>query len=467
MLSADPAAMTMVNPSATDAGRSLIEFATAKPLGDRGLYWLKVRAANAAGQDKLRLDERVEWTNEREAEIKAAAVNPHLHPWWAEAEHDDPWALLATCYELAEAWDMPGAAAKFLSRLPVPLDCTCSGIQHFAGLTLDRDMAARVNLTQSNEFTDIYADVGRLISDALRKSNHPPAADPKSRRAAASGPRSAKRQSQSRQKRPDTTSAALWRDALPDPKAVRALCKPAVMTASYGSGKKAIKAQVKTLIRRGKIEIGCTTKPDLDKCVEWMVELLYDERHAVMKPALDVMKWLRKLAGAMADPIKSPDGIPTKDASPFEWNTPNGSRCRQSHFLTVEKRTMTPTGRFVLHRLPKDRELNCRKQQTGASPNYIHSFDAAYLSRVVLACNRNGMDGIAVIHDSFGVHACDTDALRVVMWDEFVSIYETDWLANLEAAIPPEALAGAKPLSRPARGTFHLSRDCRPEYFAT
>ena len=31
----------------------MLEFAEAKPLGERGLYWLKIHLANLHGQDKL------------------------------------------------------------------------------------------------------------------------------------------------------------------------------------------------------------------------------------------------------------------------------------------------------------------------------------------------------------------------------------------------------------------------------
>ena len=54
-----------------------------------------------------------------------------------------------------------------------------------------------------------------------------------------------------------------------------------------------------------------------------------------MREALDVMKWLREVAGTLAEPAK--DGHPPKDVHPFEWNTPTGPR-RQSHYVTKEER---------------------------------------------------------------------------------------------------------------------------------
>ena len=163
------------------------------PLGERGLYWLKVRAANAAGHDKKKLADRVAWADENQELIKAAANDPCGNLWWAEQE--DCWALLATCTELAAAWDLPNCGSEFLSRLPIPLDCTCSGVQHFAGLTLAFDMAAKVNLTTSDEIADIYRDVAELVFAELVKADH--------------------------------YSAAVWRGVFSIPKNARKLCKVA------------------------------------------------------------------------------------------------------------------------------------------------------------------------------------------------------------------------------------------------
>jgi len=58
-----------------------------------GLRWLKIRLANMWGADKLSLDERVRFTDERLDKVAAAADNP-LEPenlWWSEGE--TPWQV--------------------------------------------------------------------------------------------------------------------------------------------------------------------------------------------------------------------------------------------------------------------------------------------------------------------------------------------------------------------------------------
>jgi DNA-directed RNA polymerase len=48
-----------LNHMGADIARGILLFSESKPLGERGLYWLKVHLANKVGKDKLALDERV------------------------------------------------------------------------------------------------------------------------------------------------------------------------------------------------------------------------------------------------------------------------------------------------------------------------------------------------------------------------------------------------------------------------
>ena len=45
-----------------DICRGLLQFAEARPLGARGLFWLKVHVANMVGNDKISLDDRAAFT---------------------------------------------------------------------------------------------------------------------------------------------------------------------------------------------------------------------------------------------------------------------------------------------------------------------------------------------------------------------------------------------------------------------
>lgn len=59
-----------------DLSRSLLVFSEGKTLGERGLRWLKIHAANLYGYDKANFEERVQWVEDHLDAIKESATNP-------------------------------------------------------------------------------------------------------------------------------------------------------------------------------------------------------------------------------------------------------------------------------------------------------------------------------------------------------------------------------------------------------
>lgn len=51
-------------------------FSEAKPLGERGLRWLKIHLANLYGFDKANFDERVEFVDRNLDEVADSATKP-------------------------------------------------------------------------------------------------------------------------------------------------------------------------------------------------------------------------------------------------------------------------------------------------------------------------------------------------------------------------------------------------------
>jgi len=69
-----------------DLSRGLLEFADSKPLGERGIYWLKIHLANKMGKDKLSMEERLEYVNSNMDLIIRCAADPLKHREWTEFE---------------------------------------------------------------------------------------------------------------------------------------------------------------------------------------------------------------------------------------------------------------------------------------------------------------------------------------------------------------------------------------------
>ena len=67
-------------------------------------------------------------------------------------------------------------------------------------------------------------------------------------------------------------------------------------------------------------------------------------------------------------------------------------------------------------------KIDRAKQMSAVAPNFVHSLDATHLMMTVLRM-REVTCSFAVIHDSFGVHACDVDDMHYALRDEFVNLY--------------------------------------------
>ena len=59
-----------------DLSRGLLLFGEGKPLGERGLRWLKIHLSNLYGYDKATFDERVEFVHKNLDDIFDSAENP-------------------------------------------------------------------------------------------------------------------------------------------------------------------------------------------------------------------------------------------------------------------------------------------------------------------------------------------------------------------------------------------------------
>jgi DNA-directed RNA polymerase len=142
----------------SDLCRGMLKFAEAKPLGPRGLYWLKVHLANFAGKDKISFDDRASFVDENMEQMRASVADPFAGdpPWWTTLE--DPFQGLATCIEIVNAIDS-GDPESFMCSLPVHMDGSCNGLQHYAALGRDLVGGKAVNLCNVDEPQDVYVGV--------------------------------------------------------------------------------------------------------------------------------------------------------------------------------------------------------------------------------------------------------------------------------------------------------------------
>lgn len=158
-----------LNHMGADVCRGLLTFAQSKPLGDRGLRWLKIHLSNLMGKDKVSMDDRAGYTEAHMHEVLDSADKPLTgNGWWLKA--DAPWQALAACKELANAYrygqGIPGKAQEYSCPLPVHQDGSCNGLQHYAALGRDEHGGRAVNLTPvqgEDRPQDVYSKVLQIV----------------------------------------------------------------------------------------------------------------------------------------------------------------------------------------------------------------------------------------------------------------------------------------------------------------
>ena len=89
----------------------------------------------------------VEDMSSRATHDRTSSLRALLRRWWQSAEK--PWEALAACMEVRDAL-ATGDPASFVSRLPVQIDGSCNGLQHYAALGRDLDGGFSVNLLPSD-----------------------------------------------------------------------------------------------------------------------------------------------------------------------------------------------------------------------------------------------------------------------------------------------------------------------------
>ena len=112
-----------VHPQSHDAIKACIELAHGAPLGERGLFWLKVQVASCAGFDKKDFPLRAAWTDENWQSICAWLDDPLATE---PPEPDTAFTFYAAATALRDALACHDPT-KYVCHIPIAMDATCSG----------------------------------------------------------------------------------------------------------------------------------------------------------------------------------------------------------------------------------------------------------------------------------------------------------------------------------------------------
>jgi len=418
------------SPQGCDWQKALLRFSHGKPLGLQGFRWLQIHIANLFGVDKASFDDRLAWVVENLDAILDSGANPlDGQRFWTTA--DSPYCALAACVELNRAMQLDDPT-QFVSFLPIALDGSCSGLQHFSAMLRDRTGGAAVNLLPADKPQDVYSEVARRAQEEA-----------------------------------DATTFITYVDkatgeevSFPNPwqggKVNRKIAKRPTMTFCYSATRAGMQDMILSTLREIDRDNEAAGKApylngaDNFRSAVWMSHVLFSSISATVSSAAVAMDWLRSAAKVAAE-----EGLP------LWWTTPLGLPILQEYKVFTGKDVNVHwSGTRVRLKVQSETEkLDGRAQANGVAPNFVHSLDACHLQAVALAAKAEGVRHLAVIHDSFGTHAADTDAMSRMLRETFVEQYSGDVLGTfyeelksqlgeeLAAQLPPPPTAGDLDLS--------------------
>ena len=368
-----------INPQGSDVQKGLLRFAEGKTVEQdtEGGNWFLYNGANLWGFDKATPQERVHWHTGVKDQILSFADDPIENQGWLDA--DNPVQFLAWAFEYAEFI----RTGRVCSHLPVALDGSCSGLQHFSAMLRDEVGGAAVNLTYSPKMNDIYRAVAEVAKQAMEKAE------------------------------PDEAGyRATWLEH----GISRSVTKRSVMTTSYGVTKRsAIRYVMDDYLR-----VHDFIRPrEHYLAAAYLMDFVWPAISAVVIKGKQAMSWLDKAGKRIIKNGDDTEGVIT-------WVTPSGFLASQAYYDYEEHNVATKLyGHARIKVLVESKDPSSTQHSQGLSPNFIHSMDASHL-HLVTAKMAELIPGVslAMIHDSFGTHAADTGKLYTVLRDEFVRMYE-------------------------------------------
>lgn len=411
----------LLHPQGSDLDKALIYAAEPQKVTSRGLYWIKVNLANLMGVDKISFDDRVQWVDERMEDWVQVCADPHgTTSIW----EDDAPKKNASFQRLAAIFDLIDAIDTGFTRVPVQMDGSCNGIQHWAAMTRDETVGPEVNLISQPKPADVYQLVANGCTEMCME-------EPSDWR---------------------VHFLEHWEGLIP-----RKVVKRSVMCDPYGITDHSVRQYV---LQEHHLDWCSNKNLNLHQAANEMGTLICATKEKMMSHCNNGKKFVQLLCGWVGG----------EKNEPMSWYTPSG-------FLVINKynpRRTKPSDvrvwdkKYQLRYAYYTDEYDCDKAITAMPPNFVHSLDAAHMSLVIDRMITMGIEFFSMIHDSFGTMANDVPMMREVTKETFHEIHSVDRLSELQARA--EDIVGDQlPKQHPARnyqqrGTLDIDRVLDAEY---
>lgn len=378
-----------LNHQGPDMCRGLLEFSTAVEPGKAGDRWAMIHAANCYGVDKVPFEDRVDWVLSNLPEIHRCVKDPMGTDFWHYADKGDkPWQFLAACFSLVNG--------ERGARIPVQMDGTCNGLQHYAALSLDAETASMVNMTRNRRPADMYSLVAGKVKTVAE------------------------------------AEAELMKYVY---LVTRPLVKQPVMTSTYGVTIIGMRAQIKEYLRTLDL-----TSDEIYLLSRKFSAIVAEVMRSMCPHAWETMAWLKHLAGAVA-----------KTGETMRWTTPLGFPIVQPYLRPTKASISFGAAQHNIYVFTDASRPKIGRQVSTFPPNFIHSMDATHMFMVADACRFD----FAAAHDCHIAHAGNTDAMRGNILQAFVDLYTPNRLDELYRSVKLR-FPKAKVDHPPERGTYNL-----------
>lgn len=424
-----------LHPQGDDLSRSLLLFSEGKPLDADGARWLAIHGANCLGERDgwkaatATLDERVQWIHDHSEQIEQAGADPFTHHWWLEA--DEPFQFLAFCIEWMQFIKANEEDKEYVCGLPISMDGSCNGLQHFCAMWRDEEGAEAVNVVPTERPQDIYQRVAARVVGELEKQLDNPIAT-------------------------RLLSAGI---------VTRKLCKRPTMTFGYGSKRFGFNRQIVQYFKEtdwaGITELltfpdeaGAEPTVHIKDAAMLLAGLIWEALGEEVSKAQEGMRWMQDCARLI---LRAGKGV--------QWRAPSGLLVTQEYFKMRDQLTFVKTvamGKLLVRYRSWTEKPDPTRQVNAISPNVVHSLDASVLMETVLQAARAGIGSFAMVHDSFGTVPSDCAKLARITREVFARFYEQDIVGQLYEQFKAQAPDCPPP---PAHGTLEIKRVLESVYF--
>ena len=408
---------SIFNPQGNDLSRALHRFHNGAAINDeKAKNWLGIAGANHWGLSKSSYKERIEWANTEGAALaRQVASNPEATvSLWSKA--DEPFQFISWCLEWAELLE---EGYGFISKHPVLLDGTNNGYQHFAAMTYDEDLAARVNLIKSDEVQDLYDEVrAELLTDL---------ADGKD------------------------LLAVEWFN---NKKVItRKLVKKPVMVIPYSGTLFGITKAIKEYLYKHDVDL--PWEKDSFAHNYFLARKIVQTVKKICPKSSIIMEYLTDIAKCYGNESKT-----------MKWNTPSKFYVNQNYFIQNSKQIRTKIGTSTVYLSLNEQtdEVNNNKSTRSFAANFVHSLDASNVHLALEKSHGKGLKNFTTIHDCFGSTAADIEEFISCVKESFVQMYSDNVLDDLYDQAVEQLDRPRKLPTPPDPGDFNICEVLTSQY---